>query len=121
MNIKKVIENGTEIAVVHSDEVCISDGQSALDFIMSVHYETGCRSIVLNKAAIIEDFFVLSTKIAGDVLQKVINYQFDFAVVGNFSGYTSQSLRDFIYESNKGGRILFVPSQQEAVERLGRA
>lgn len=41
MNIKKIISNGNEIAIVNSDEVCISDVQSALDFMMSVNYETG--------------------------------------------------------------------------------
>jgi hypothetical protein len=121
MNIKKVIENGTEIAIVHSDEICISDGQTALDFMMSINYETECRSIILNKDAIIEDFFVLSTKIAGDVLQKFINYYFKFAIVGDFSAYTSKPLKDFIYESNNGKQIFFVSSEQEAIEKLGKA
>ena len=41
MNIKKITNNNTEIAIVKSDAVCISDVQSALDFMMSVNYETG--------------------------------------------------------------------------------
>ncbi|MDD4700368.1 MAG: hypothetical protein PHV07_09005 [Oscillospiraceae bacterium] len=36
MNIKKITINGNEIAIVNSDVVCISDVQSALDFMMSV-------------------------------------------------------------------------------------
>ena len=84
MNIKKITSKGNEIAIVNSDEVCISDMQSALDFMMSVNYETGSHSIVLNKEAVIEDFFVLSTRIAGEILQKFITYQFRFAIVGDF-------------------------------------
>lgn len=120
MNVKKIIVNGNEIAIVNSDEVCISDVQSALDFMMSVNYETGSHSIVINKDAIIKDFFVLSTGVAGEILQKFINYCFKLAIVGDFSGYTSKPLKDFIYESNNGRDIFFVSSEEEAVDRLGR-
>lgn len=121
MNINKFSVNGTEIAVVKSDGVCISDVQSALDFMMSVNYETGSHSIIINKEVLIEDFFILSTKIAGEILQKIINYQFKLAIIGDFSGYNSKSLRDFIYESNKGNAIFFVTSLENAIDRLARA
>lgn len=121
MHIKKITMDGNEIAVVNSDTVLISDVQSALDFMMSVHYETGSRSIVINKQAVIEDFFVLHTGIAGEILQKVINYQFKLAIVGDFSGYTSKALKDFIYESNKGREIFFLSSEEDAIEKLNRA
>lgn len=121
MNIKKISSNGTEIAIVKSDSVHISNVQSALDFMMSVNYETGSHSIVINKEAVIEDFFILSTKIAGEILQKFIDYHFKLAIVGDFSGYTSKPLKDFIYESNKGRNIFFVSSVEDAIKRLGRA
>jgi len=54
--------SATEIAIVNSEEICISDVQTALDFMISVNYETGSHSIVINKEAVIEDFFVLSTR-----------------------------------------------------------
>ena len=120
MDIKKITANGNEIAIVNSDEVCISDVQSALDFMMSVNYETGSHSIILNKDALTPDFFVLSTRIAGEMLQKFITYQFKFAIVGDFSGYTSKPLKDFIYESNKGRDIFFVSSEEDAIEKLSR-
>ncbi|MHC6180959.1 DUF4180 domain-containing protein [Clostridium sp. JNZ X4-2] len=118
MNIKKITANGSEIAIVNSNEVLISDVQSALDFMMSVNYETGSHSIVINKEAVIEDFFVLSTRLAGEILQKFITYQFKLAIVGDFSVYTSKPLKDFIYESNKGRDIFFVSSEEDAVDRL---
>lgn len=120
MTIQKITSGSNEIAVVHSDTVCISDVQSALDFMMSVHYETGSRSIVINKEAVIEDFFVLSTRVAGEILQKFINYRFKLAIVGDFSGYTSKPLKDFIYESNNGRDIFFVSSEEEAIEKMSR-
>lgn len=120
MNIKKVFSNGNEIAVVNSDEVIISDAQSAIDFMMSINYETGSHIIVLNKEAIIPDFFVLSTRVAGEVLQKLINYRFKLAIVGDFSIYTSKPLKDFIYESNNGRDVFFVSSEEEAIDKLKR-
>lgn len=121
MNIRKITANGNEIAIVNSDEIIILDVQSALDFMMSVNYETGSHSIVLNKEAITPYFFILSSRIAGEILQKFITYQFKFAIVGDYSGYTSKPLKDFICESNKGRDIFFVSSEEDAIEKLGRA
>jgi len=118
MNVKKVIKNSVEIAVVNSNAVCISDTQTALDFAMSINYEFGCNLIVLNKEAIIEDFFVLKTKIAGEILQKFSNYNIKIAIVGDFSSYESESLKDFMYESNKGRQVFFLSSEEDAVKKL---
>ncbi|MGE5627201.1 MAG: DUF4180 domain-containing protein [Solirubrobacterales bacterium] len=118
MKIKKIAIKGNEIAVVNSDVVCISDVQSALDFMMNINHEIGVRSIVINKEAVIEEFFNLSSKIAGDILQKFINYNFKLAIIGNFSTYTSKPLKDFIYESNQGKDIFFVSNLEEAMEKL---
>lgn len=118
MNIKIITDEGNRIAIVTGDEVCLKDAQSALDFMMSVNYETGCQTIVINKEAVIEDFFVLSTRIAGEILQKFITYRFKLAIVGDFSGYASKPLNDFIYESNKGRDIFFVSTEEEAIQKL---
>lgn len=119
--IKKLSANGIEIAVVKCDGVCVSDAQSALDFMMSVNYETGSHSVIINKEVLIEDFFILSTNIAGEILQKIINSKFKLAIVGDFSGYNSKPLRDFMYESNKGNTIYFVTSLEDAIVRLAGA
>ena len=76
--------------------------------------------MVLNKDGICEEFFDLKTKLAGDILQKYINYKVKLAIVGDFSGYTSKSLRDFIYECNNGNDIFFVPDEQEAIVKLSK-
>lgn len=118
MNIKTLERNNTLIAIIQSDGVIIADAQSALDFIMSIQYETGCRHIVINKAAITEEFFKLSNGIAGEILQKFINYRVKFAVIGDFSHYVSKPLKDLIYESNHGKDVFFVSTEEEATEKL---
>ncbi len=118
MKINKNIQHQVPVALVNSSEVILTDSQSALDFIMTVQYETECRRIALNKEAIAEDFFILSTGLAGDVLQKFVNYHIKFAVYGDFSKYTSKPLKDFIYESNHGTNVFFVPDADTAVHML---
>lgn len=107
-----------DIAIVNSDEIMIKDVQSAIDFIMTIKYETNCNKIALNKEAIVEDFFILSKGLAGEILQKFINYQTKFAIYGDFSKYTSKPLKDFIYESNNGKDIFFVNTEDEVIDKL---
>ncbi|BAC15264.1 hypothetical protein [Oceanobacillus iheyensis HTE831] len=121
MNIKKTEVNGQIIAIVHSDSILLTNEQSALDTMMTISHETESNRITLNKEAISEDFFNLRTRIAGDILQKFINYNIKFAIIGDFSSYTSKSLNDFMYECNKGNHIFFVSSEQEAIDKLSNA
>ena len=114
MNIK--IEK--DIAIVNSNDIIIKDVQSAIDFIITIKYETNCSKIALNKNAIIDNFFILSSGIAGEILEKFITYKTKFAIYGDFSKYTSKPLKDFIYESNNGKDIFFVANKDEAIKKL---
>ena len=121
MNIEKLNINNTEIAAVSSDHMIITDTPSALDLIMSVHHETGADRIMINKEALTEDFFILSTGLAGEILQKFVNYNIKFAVYGDYSHYTSKPLKDFIYESNQGRHVFFAADKEEALTLLSEA
>lgn len=118
MKTEVIKKNNAEVAVVNSDELLITDVQSALDLIMTVKYETGCTNIAVNKGAIVNDFFVLNTCLAGEILQKFTNYGVRFAIYGDFSKYTSKPLKDFMYECNNGKDIYFQPSVSLVVDRL---
>ena len=118
MNIEHLKENGTDIAVISSDEKLIVDVQSALDLAMTVKYETGTTKIVINKSAVCEDFFILSSGMAGEILQKFTNYHVRMAIYGDYSQYTSKPLKDFIYESNHGNDFFFVLTKEEAIQKL---
>lgn len=121
MKVEKIIKDNISIAVVTSDKEIIHNTQSALDLVMSVKYETGAERIVLDKQNIVEEFFVLSSGMAGEILQKFINYHVKVAIYGDYSKYTSKPLRDFIYESNNGKEVFFTQSKEEALEKLAQA
>lgn len=119
MQLKTIEKNGIKIAVITSPELLITDVQTALDLLVTVRYETDCDRIVLDKVSVSEAFFVLSSGLAGDVLQKFSNYQMKLAIFGDYTRYTSKPLRDFIRESNRGNQVFFTATEDEAVERLG--
>ncbi len=121
MRIETVMENGAAVAVIEDEEKLITSAQAALDLAMTVQYETGARRIALPKGLVAEEFFILSSGMAGEILQKYINYHVKMAVWGDFSRYTSKPLHDFIYESNQGNDFFFVGSKEEALARLGQA
>ena len=120
MNIEKIVKNGTACAVVRGDEIVITDAQSALDLLMTAKYEFEMKNIGIDKNLIKKDFFILSSGLAGDILQKYINYGGRIAIYGDFSHYTSKPLHDFIYESNKGHDVFFAATEDEAVDCLCR-
>ena len=67
-----------------------------------------------------EDFFTLSTRVAGEVVQKVVNYGFKMAVVGDIGRYLKRSapLRDWVRESNRGQDLWFVEDFVQLDKRL---
>ncbi|MCD8117319.1 MAG: DUF4180 domain-containing protein [Oscillospiraceae bacterium] len=120
MKIKQVEKNYIVCAVIQSDDLVIADAQSALDLLMTVRYENGTKNIVIDKRLIAEEFFILSTGLAGEILQKFVNYGGRIAIFGNYSRYTSKPLKDFIYESNQGKDVFFAATEDEAIDMLTR-
>lgn len=109
------------IAVVSGEDIVMKDAATALDLMMTAKYEHGAERLAIQKECICEDFFVLSTGVAGEILQKFINYRVKLAIYGDFSHYTSKPLKDFMYESNKGKDIFFQDSLEAALDKLTNA
>lgn len=118
MHIDKVEAGGVIIAIIRGDSPVIQDVQTALDLMATTRYETDCDQIIIDKSLITESFFDLKTRLAGEILQKYINYHMKIAIVGDFSIYASQSLKDFMYECNNGNDIFFLPTEQSAIDKL---
>lgn len=113
------LDRSGSVAIVDTDHILIHNDQDAVDFIANIRYETGCDKVILPMSALPRDFFILSSGLAGAVLQKFTTYQMKIAIVGDYSGFTSKPLHDFIYESNKGNSVFFVGLINDALEKLG--
>lgn len=118
MDLKIHNEGENAIAELISKKVEIEEVEDALDLMGAASY-LGVHKIIIGKKHVTPGFFDLKTKIAGEILQKFSNYRMELAIVGNFANSKSKSLNDFILESNKTGRIHFVPSLEVALEKLG--
>jgi hypothetical protein len=107
------------IAEIISENVIIKETQDALDLMAECSMQDS-NKMILHEKNIIPGFFDLKTGLAGEILQKFTNYRVQLAIIGDFSKYTSKSLKDFIFESNKHGQINFLNSIDEAKERLAK-
>jgi hypothetical protein len=119
MEIDIIEINGNNIAVLRSLGVRIQETQDALDLLGEASY-LNSHKIIIKEDQVTPAFFELKSGIAGEILQKFSTYNVQLAIIGDFSKYTSKSLRDFMCESNKYGRINFVSSFEEAKEKLSR-
>jgi len=109
-----------KIAQVVSDEIIIGKEQDALDLMVHPQLQ-GARKIIIEQKNIVPDFFDLSTRIAGNILQKFVTYRIKLAIVGDFKKVASESLKAFIYESNRGNEIFFVEDIETAISKLSAA
>lgn len=109
--------NNIKIGEITSDKVILKTTEDGLTLLGDLYYQ-GYDKIILHEKNITPQFFDLKTGIAGEILQKFAQYRIPLAIVGDFSKYTSNSLRDFIFESNKGKFISFVSTREEAIKIL---
>jgi hypothetical protein len=91
--------------------------------LIGMTFGQGVDMVAIPVPRLTDDFFRLSTRLAGEVLQKFVNYQLRVAIVGDMSRWTAQSgpLRDFVSESNRGHSVWFVADLEELTRRLGEA
>lgn len=88
-----------------SEKIILSIVQDALDLMIAAQ-EKNAGLIILNKENISSDFFNLGTGFAGEVLQKFMNYNMKFAVIGDFCKLSS-NFKAFILECNRGTQFMF--------------
>ncbi len=114
--ITHTVPNGT-IAEVIAEQYIINNIDDGADLLGNLYFQ-GYDKVILQEKNISPLFFDLKTKIAGEILQKFVNYKVRLAIVGDFSKYNSKSLNDFIYESNKGKAVNFLENRDQALEKL---
>lgn len=114
MTIQPIQYNNKTFLEILSDEIILSSTQDILDLIWQA-YGYDSNIFIIYEKNISPEFFDLKTRVAGDILQKISNYDFQLIIIGNFDKYESQNLKNFILESNKSGRVYFVDSLSQAL------
>ncbi|WP_431944621.1 DUF4180 domain-containing protein [Actinacidiphila sp. bgisy167] len=110
---------GVPVLVCGEDGARVSGVQDALDLIGATYLQA--EVVALPVARLDESFFALRSGLAGEIMQKFVNYRVRLAVVGDVSAYTAAStaFRDLVRECNRGGRTWFVDDLEALDARLG--
>jgi len=87
------------------------DASNATDLIAAA-LESGATTVAVPVERLDPAFFDLSTGVAGELVQKAVNYRLGFAVVGSLpvSATSSTSFMAFVREANRGTQVRFVDS-----------
>lgn len=107
---------GRSIAEFNAESIVLSDAQQFLQMMMDANAD----GVIIHQKNIAANFFDLKSGLAGEMLQKVVNYRLRLAIVGEFSVYESKSLKAFILESNRSNTIVFVNTLEEAFNKLSQ-
>jgi hypothetical protein len=101
------------IAEVLGDGIFLRNASDALQLVFNSHRADW---LAVHEKNIAPEFFDLRSGIAGDVLQKFVNYQGRLAIIGDISRHTqkSEALAALVRESNRGKDVRFL----EALEDL---
>ncbi len=113
------------MAAIHrlpTDGPLLRTGADALGLI----YDPGSEAaewIAVPAARLDPSFYDLRSGVAGEFVQKFVNYGRRLAIVGDISVELAQSgaLRDFVSESNRGRQVWFVADDDELSRRTARA
>jgi Domain of unknown function (DUF4180) len=80
--------------------------------------EQGSRALLLDRGALPPAFFDLSTGVAGELGQKLVNYGIRMAAVVPDLAAHSPRFQDFAREANRGRQFRFFATREEAVAWL---
>jgi hypothetical protein len=85
-------------------------------------FENRASLILVPAECLEDDFFRLSTRIAGELIQKVVQYRQRLVIVGDISRHLAESsaLRAFVLEANRGKEVWFLATREELDQRLAR-
>ncbi|HAL07266.1 MAG TPA: DUF4180 domain-containing protein [Brevundimonas sp.] len=110
--------NGSSVAVCETEGPLLVTPDDINDF-LSLALETNADWLALPVGRLSEDFFRLSTRLAGETAQKFVNYRVGLAIIGDIASHiaASDALADYVRESNRGRAVWFAPDLS-ALRRL---
>jgi hypothetical protein len=114
--------HGVRVLECQPDGLKLRTYNDAVDLI-GKSFENRATLIVIPVECLDDEFFQLRTRIAGEIVQKFVQYRRRLAIVGDISRHLADSsaLRAFVVESNRGKEVWFLTSLEELNKRLEQA
>jgi hypothetical protein len=108
-----------QILVLGIDGPAIASAADAAD-IVGQTFSGGARMVAIPVERLDASFFRLGSGLAGEVLQKFVNYGIAVAIIGDIDSHlvASKPLADFVRESNRGAQVWFAPDAATLEARL---
>lgn len=110
---------GRRLLLCADDGALLRSDGDAVDMIGEA-FDADVEAIVIPISRLGAGFFDLSTRIAGEVIQKLVNYRYRTVFLGDIAQplQGSKALRDFVRESNRGTMVWFLPDLATLEHRL---
>lgn len=88
--------------------------------VIGAGFESSAQVIAVSVGRFDDMFFHLSTRMAGEFIQKFVTYRIRLAILGDISAHTSTSgaLRAFVHESNRRDEVWFLADEDALRARL---
>lgn len=113
--------HGTRVLACTADGKKLQNDRDAVELIGEA-LQTGASVVAIPVERFEDDFFRLRTRIAGEIVQKFVQYRRRLAIIGDISKYVAESsaFAAFVHEANRGEDIWFVSDLAELAKRLVR-
>jgi hypothetical protein len=114
--------HGVRVLELAPDETRLRTYNDAVE-IVGKSFENRATVIVIPVECLDDEFFQLRTRIAGELIQKFVQYRRRLVILGDISRHLAESsaLRAFVAESNRGKEVWFLATREELDQRLPQA
>ncbi|MGH3761868.1 DUF4180 domain-containing protein [Actinophytocola sp.] len=113
--------HGVRVLTAEPETPTLGSEDDAVELIGQAYGEYA-SVVAVPVARVDERFFMLSTRVAGEVVRKFQSYRVVLAVLGDLGAYlTSDSFQAFVHETNKGTDVWFLDGRAALHERLRAA
>ncbi|MEL1135444.1 DUF4180 domain-containing protein [Desulfitobacterium sp. THU1] len=113
MNYQVISRNDKKYLEIISNTTPLRSESDALELV-ALCGENDTNLLMIHYAALSEDFFELKTKVAGDILQKLMNYRIKAVAIIPSEIIQKGRFRELALEMNKGQHFRMVNSKDEA-------
>ena len=114
--------HGVRVLECAADEKRLRTYNDAVE-IIGKSFENRATLVLIPAECLDDEFFQLRTRIAGELIQKFVQYGRRLAIVGDISRHLAESsaLRAFVLEANRGKEVWFLATRKELDQRLAQA
>jgi PadR family transcriptional regulator, regulatory protein AphA len=113
MNFQLTISNNLKYTECLSGDTPFSNESHALEAVAFCH-ENGTNLLLLFTECLSDDFFKLSTGLAGAIIQKFVNYGIKTALVLGDEAINQGRFAEMVSEANRGNHFRTFPDRLEA-------